>query len=91
MVHDNFTHQLINQRRGGAATHLKFHADNCAGQNKNRYVLWYMYWQGWMGIEVMVDLLLLDYGYTKRRGGDATNLIFHAYNCAGQNKNRYVL
>ena len=45
--------------------HLKLHPDNCAGQNKNRYVLWYLTWRVLVGLENEITLYFLVAGHTK--------------------------
>ena len=39
MVHHYFSHHRLGETR----VHL--HADNCSGQNKNNFFLWYLAWQ----------------------------------------------
>lgn len=65
MLHHITTSQRIDGRPGGTARTLRLHADNCGGQNKNRYVLWYLVWLCWVGIEDVVELHFLIAGHTK--------------------------
>lgn len=44
---------------------LVLHADNCSGQNKNRFVLFYVLWRVLLGIEDEVVLYFLMAGHTK--------------------------
>lgn len=44
---------------------LVLHADNCTGQNKNKYVLFYIIWRALMGFEDEVQLCFLIVGHTK--------------------------
>ena len=41
------------------------HADNCVGQNKNNYVLWYLMWRVLTGRHSEVTLSFLVVGHTK--------------------------
>ena len=45
--------------------HLHMHCDNCAGQNKNRYVLWYFAWRVMTGRHTSVTLNFMPPGHTK--------------------------
>lgn len=44
---------------------LILHADNCAGQKKNRYVLWYVVWRVITGLNDGINLCFLVWGHTK--------------------------
>ena len=41
------------------------HADNCCGQNKNSYVLWYLLWRTITGRHTNIILSFLVVGHTK--------------------------
>ena len=41
------------------------HCDNCAGQNKNRFVLWYCAWRVAIGLHQSITLNFLIAGHTK--------------------------
>ncbi len=62
-------HYLILQHKSNTAsasiTNLVIHADNCAGQNKNRWVLWYCCWLVFSGGFKSARLLFLVAGHTK--------------------------
>lgn len=45
--------------------HLQLNADNCAGQNKNNYLLWYLSWRVDTGLHTTVELSFLLAGHTK--------------------------
>lgn len=45
--------------------HMHLHADNCAGQNKNSYVMWYMLWRVLTGRHVSIKMSFLLAGHTK--------------------------
>lgn len=44
---------------------LQLHADNCSGQNKNRYVLEYLAWHVLAGLNTEIELSFLRVGHTK--------------------------
>lgn len=44
---------------------LLLSADNCGGQNKNRFVLWYLSWVVCIGREKRVELDFMIPGHTK--------------------------
>ena len=48
---------------GETSTHL--HYDNCSGQNKNRFVLWYCAWRCCVGLHQSITLNFLVAGHTK--------------------------
>ena len=45
--------------------HLQLNADNCSGQNKNNFVLWYLAWRVFSGLHSSVSLHFLLAGHTK--------------------------
>lgn len=47
------------------AKHLRLHADNCSGQNKNRYVLFFIFFLVWCGEYESVELCFMVAGHTK--------------------------
>ena len=48
---------------GEKTVHL--HCDNCSGQNKNRYVLWYFLWRVMRGLHTEVTMNFMPDGHTK--------------------------
>lgn len=48
---------------GEASVHL--HCDNCSGQNKNNFVLWYCAWRVATGLHKSISLNFLVAGHTK--------------------------
>ena len=59
MLHHHLEHFSL----GESSLHL--HADNCSGQNKNRYVLEYLAWRVLAGLQEEVELSFLIVGHTK--------------------------
>ena len=50
---------------GLGETEVLLHADNCCGQNKNSYVLWYLTWRVMVGLHQSCTYSFLIVGYTK--------------------------
>ena len=50
---------------GMGETHVHLHADNCAGQNKNSYVMWYLLWRVLTGRHASITMSFLLTGHTK--------------------------
>ncbi len=48
---------------GECAAHL--HADNCVGQNKNNYLIWYLMWRVMNGLHEKIALTFMPPGHTK--------------------------
>ena len=59
MVH----HFLATHNLGEVGLHLN--ADNCSGQNKNRYVMQYLAWRVLSGLNKSITLSFLIVGHTK--------------------------
>ena len=53
------------QHYGMGESRLQLHADNCSGQNKNRYVLEYLAWRVLAGLHDEIELSFLVVGHTK--------------------------
>lgn len=45
--------------------HVELHCDNCSGQNKNKYMLWYLAWRTLQGLHTSVTLNFMPPGHTK--------------------------
>ena len=56
-------HFLETHNLGEAELHL--HADNCSGQNKNRFVMQYLAWRVLVGLNDRITLSFLVVGHTK--------------------------
>ena len=46
-------------------TSLTFHADNCSGQNKNRFVMQYLAWRVMTGLNQRIEISFMMVGHTK--------------------------
>ena len=44
---------------------VHFHADNCCGQNKNRYLMAYFMWRVLVGLHEDIKISFLPVGHTK--------------------------
>ena len=53
------------QKHGIGETDVHLHADNCCGQNKNSYVLWYLAWRIITGLHQTCVYSFLIVGHTK--------------------------
>ena len=58
-VHHYFKHHGL----GETSVHL--HADNCSGQNKNNYFIWYLAWRTILQLHHSVNYSILIAGHTK--------------------------
>jgi len=50
---------------GFGETSVHLHADNCCGQNKNRYMMYYLMWRVLTGLHCDITLSFLIAGHTK--------------------------
>ena len=60
----SYVHHFLAQH-GLGETHVHFHADNCAGQNKNNYFLWYFAWRIASKLHHNIKYSFLIAGHTK--------------------------
>lgn len=56
-------HFFANYGLGESAVDL--HCDNCSGQNKNRFVLWYLAWRVLVGLHKEISINFMIAGHTK--------------------------
>ena len=59
MLHHFFDHH------GFGETKVHLHADNCSGQNKNRYMMQYLMWRVLTGLHEEVTISFLPVSHTK--------------------------
>ena len=50
---------------GFGATNIHLHADNCSGQNKNRFMMQYLMWRILVGLNEEIKISFLLVGHTK--------------------------
>ena len=50
---------------GFGKTYVHFHADNCSGQNKNRYLMAYFMWRILTGLHEQIKISFLPVGHNK--------------------------
>ncbi|ELT90677.1 hypothetical protein CAPTEDRAFT_189695 [Capitella teleta] len=50
---------------GLGETDVHLHCDNCSGQNKNKFMLWYLAWRVAIGLHKTISLNFLVAGHTK--------------------------
>ncbi|XP_076454400.1 uncharacterized protein LOC143289285 [Babylonia areolata] len=60
----SYLHHFFNNY-GVGEQHCDLHCDNCSGQNKNRFVLWYCAWRVLMGKHSSIGLHFMPPGHTK--------------------------
>ncbi|KAI4794620.1 hypothetical protein KUCAC02_031949 [Chaenocephalus aceratus] len=58
-----FLHHFFSQY-GLGEKNVHLHCDNCSGQNKNRYLLWYLAWRCMVGLHEDISLNFLIAGHT---------------------------
>ena len=56
-------HFLATHGFGEVSVH--FHADNCCGQNKNRFLMYYLMWKIRVGLHQEIKISFLPVGHTK--------------------------
>ena len=57
-------HHFLKTHRFGK-TYVHFHADNCSGQNKNRYLMAYFMWRILTGLHEQIKISFLPVGHNK--------------------------
>jgi hypothetical protein len=59
LLHHFFQHHGVGEK------YMDAHCDNCSGQNKNKFVLWYYCWRVLCGLHDEITLNFLPVGHTK--------------------------
>jgi hypothetical protein len=59
----SFLHEFLATRKIKTPT-IRIHADNCRGQNKNKYVIWYLIWLAATGRVRHIELKFMVKGHT---------------------------
>ena len=72
-VHHYFHYHGLGEKQ----VHL--HADNCSGQNKNNYFLWYLAWRTFMHLHESIKYSFLIAGHTKFGPDRSFGMIKRAY------------
>ena len=62
MLHNSIMVRVASHRN---KKKLVLHSDNCSGQNKNRFVIFYLLWRVMVGLDDEVILYFLILGHTK--------------------------
>lgn len=60
----SYVHYFL-ENHGLGETNAHFHADNCSGQNKNNYFLWYFAWRTLVQLHHSITYSFLIAGHTK--------------------------
>jgi len=64
---------------GFGETSVRFHADNCCGQNKNQYIMSYLMWRILTGLHKEIRISFLPVGHTKFAPDWCFGLFKHHY------------
>lgn len=60
----SYVHHFF-QNHGPGETHIHLHADNCSGQNKDNYFIWYLAWRTILQLHESINYSFLIAGHTK--------------------------
>ena len=74
----SYVHYYL-EHYGLGETNAHFHADNCAGQNKNNYFMWYFAWRTLMQLHQSITYSFLIAGHTKFAPDRCFGLIKKSY------------
>lgn len=74
----SYLHHYL-EKHGLGETHAYLHADNCSGQNKNNYFLWYLAWRTINKLHHLINYSFLIAGHTKFAPDRCFGLIKRAY------------
>ena len=74
----SFLHHYF-QNHGLGETRVHLHADNCSGQNKNNFFLWYLAWRTILQLHESVSYSFLIAGHTKFGPDRSFGLIKKSY------------
>lgn len=61
--------------KASGVPHLELTADNCAGQNRNHFILYYLCWRACLGLNQTITLRFLVVGHTKNFADAAFGLV----------------
>ena len=67
------------QNHGLGETHVHLHADNCSGQNKTNYFIWYLAWRTILQLDESINYSFLIAGHTKFGPDRCFGMIKKAY------------
>ena len=74
----SFLHHYF-ENHGLGENHVHLHADNCSGQNKNNYFMWYLAWRTMLQLHNTINYSFLVAGHTKFGPDRCFGIIKRAY------------
>ena len=75
MLHHFLEHHSLGE------TSVHFHANNCAGQNKNKFLMYYFMWRVLTGLHDEIFISLLPVRHTKFSPGWCFGILKRLYRC----------